>query len=331
MAAAEPIRIDEGGRLLTHLPCVRCDYDLLGAEAEGRCPECGLAVGRSTRGSWLRYCEPDWLRTVWGGLNRLAVVVACGLGLAGLIYSGWVTNLRHPLPEWLVILVPLVPFCTGVVVGVRGMWVATVREPDPLSPPRFWHPARVCRACLVGSIAAAVLVALSNLAVHGTSEFLNGLVVVPWMLLIVSVASLLVYARALAKRVPNNALSLACLLTAAVAAVVWTLAVWLMHDWFGWLTLLEVWLTPGGGGGGAGGPVFWSNGFWRYYTRVRTLANVATLAVLAALPLLFVWFYVVLLAEARRARATWAARPAILAARDGIPRPAEATSGASSR
>ena len=52
--------------------CVICGYDLHGAPPEGRCPECGTAVARSSQGHLLGNASPNWLRLLrWGVLVGL--------------------------------------------------------------------------------------------------------------------------------------------------------------------------------------------------------------------------------------------------------------------
>ena len=57
--AASQIRLDDDGRILEDdLACLACGYNLRGLLPDGACPECGTAVGRSTHGNLLRFCDP---------------------------------------------------------------------------------------------------------------------------------------------------------------------------------------------------------------------------------------------------------------------------------
>ena len=65
-------------------PCCGCEYDLRGLPADGRCPECGVAVGVSLEGNTLHHADPRWLK-------RLMVagwLVPAGVAAAVLLIVG---------------------------------------------------------------------------------------------------------------------------------------------------------------------------------------------------------------------------------------------------
>ena len=57
-AASDKLRLDASGRLDEDIACRKCGYNLRGLNKDGACPECGTAVGRSTQGDLLRFCDP---------------------------------------------------------------------------------------------------------------------------------------------------------------------------------------------------------------------------------------------------------------------------------
>jgi hypothetical protein len=78
-------------RVTANVPCVGCGYDLRGAQAAGKCPECGLRVGESL---W-PLARPDkaagglrWIGNSYLGLFAL-LLVPFALGVAGSC-AGWV-------------------------------------------------------------------------------------------------------------------------------------------------------------------------------------------------------------------------------------------------
>ena len=65
----ESIPLDEQGNIAADVSCLVCGYNLRTQPLQGRCPECGTAVGRSAHGDLLRYCEPGWVETLAGGMD----------------------------------------------------------------------------------------------------------------------------------------------------------------------------------------------------------------------------------------------------------------------
>ena len=58
------------------LPCVRCDYDLTGLGAGGRCPECGTPVAESLAVPTLAEGGAAWLRRVRRGAGLMVAALA---------------------------------------------------------------------------------------------------------------------------------------------------------------------------------------------------------------------------------------------------------------
>ncbi len=205
-APLDPVALDRDGRVASDFACIKCDYNLRSVATDGRCPECGLAVGRSAVGNWLQYCEPDWLQQVWRGLNRLGVA----LGAAGFLVALEVVGVYSELdtvPYWLLIVATAF-LATLAVFAVIGFAIATTPDPAGLHESSL-SARRVARYSLIGAI--------------GLGMF--GLTVVPWLWrviaeaiaimiaflvvcgLTVGVTALLVHARSLAKRVPSMTLA----------------------------------------------------------------------------------------------------------------------------
>ncbi len=123
------VPVDAQGRFANDVPCIRCHYNLRGCLADGRCPECGLAAGRSAYGHWLRYCEPTWVANVWVGYNYFAAI-PLGAGLMFLVM--WLTTQESVVAlhsDVIDLLVPAAVFSATVVVGLFGIW--RIGTPDP--------------------------------------------------------------------------------------------------------------------------------------------------------------------------------------------------------
>src|SRR5512145_2761759 len=108
------LTVDANGRIDMDVQCVSCGYNLRGLLPEGRCPECGTAVGRSTRGDFLRFCDPTWVEKLASGMNwivaNLIVAVVVGAAAGGLAVAAQNQNYG--------IILGLI----GGVVGLVGYW-----------------------------------------------------------------------------------------------------------------------------------------------------------------------------------------------------------------
>lgn len=85
------VELDAAGSIAVDLGCLSCGYNLRGLAPGGRCPECGVAIGRSAHGDLLRFCSPRWLRTITRGINLLIL----GLVLC-LLYSIFMAGFFRP-------------------------------------------------------------------------------------------------------------------------------------------------------------------------------------------------------------------------------------------
>lgn len=113
-------KVDETGVLITDIACRRCSYNLRGLREDGRCPECGIRVGLSTRGDLLRFADPTWVETVARGLKiilwMILVGFIAGAAAAALSATG---NRAAAIPASLV----------AAIGSFYGVWLMT--EPDP--------------------------------------------------------------------------------------------------------------------------------------------------------------------------------------------------------
>lgn len=117
-ATTAQLQLDGEGRLAEDIPCRKCAYNLRGLSPEGRCPECGTAVGLSTLGDLLRFADPDWLRTVARGITILLWMILVML-LAECITRA--AHLGNTVDNVVSIALNLI--------SLYGAWLMT--EPDP--------------------------------------------------------------------------------------------------------------------------------------------------------------------------------------------------------
>ena len=307
--------VDASGRLASDVACVQCGYNLRGAlgPPEGRCPECGLPVGRSTMGHWLRFAEPDWLRTVWGGMNRLAVLIVCSAVISDVVFSGYMAA-QLLWGDEVLRASTLLFACTGLVVGLHGIWRVTTPEPVQIGE----RPASVRRLTRWFAVALVVAVIVATLdALYLLQAFLylpETVDLLPYLLLIVVSSLLLWYARGLARRVPRPGLAQATLAVFVLFVASGLVSVIVMRDWYGWHSMLTEWYHQRNRHfpnfyGSSNPYVGWAAPH-TWLQDARTASRVLRTGTLLALALLFVWYWVVLRREARRASETWAGEAA---------------------
>ena len=75
------LRLGPDGRLEMDIACVSCGYNLRGLAPDSRCPECGTAIGHSTRGDYLRFCDPGWVETLASGMNWIVAGIILAIVL----------------------------------------------------------------------------------------------------------------------------------------------------------------------------------------------------------------------------------------------------------
>jgi len=83
-------------------------------------PECGTAIGRSTRGDFLRFCDPAWVETLASGMNWIVASIIVGL-VVGLLAGGAASLTGKPGFGLIGIL--------GSLVGLIGYWKVTTADP----------------------------------------------------------------------------------------------------------------------------------------------------------------------------------------------------------
>ena len=122
-AIVNEIALDDAGRIARDMRCLSCGYNLRGLLPDGRCPECGIAVGRSAYGDVLRYCDPTWVESLASGANWVvaSILVAILMAVAGLgvaAASGTASSGVFGL--------------VGGLVALVGYWKLTAPDPSEL-------------------------------------------------------------------------------------------------------------------------------------------------------------------------------------------------------
>lgn len=328
-------RLDEEGRIAIDLDCIGCQYNLRMCDAQGRCPECGLAVGRSAVGRYLCYHEPKWVQCLAWGMNRfavalLAVGVTALLGFAWSVIGDEMPSNRRPF--WPVILIYgfLPPVAIGF--GLLGLARATWPDPSPVGAERWLSARRLARGLLVvGCVLPFAAAGVMALDVYGSPYGEPGWVTAIATLVVVLVwlgvpVFLLIHARKLAVMIPRLWLARWTLIVLLLIAASGVLIIGLSDNWFGWcdwavLGYERIWPTYTGTGPYAapgpygyygwtpGDPWYFHDEFSIFLERIQGWSWIGLgLCVLGIVPLFFV-YWSALHKEAAKAKATWAASP----------------------
>ena len=287
--------LDAAGNVVIDLPCRKCAYNLRTLSINGRCPECGTAVGFSAQGDLLRFSDPGWVMT----LHRGVVLILAGIAvmILGGILAAVVGAMSAGLGQVLSAVVQL----GSAVLMVVGSWWLTEPDPSGLGEDRYGTSRQVIRMTLLIGVASQVLTLLATV-VPLPSSVAIGLLIFAGLAGIASVVGYfaqLQYVGKLAQRIPDQQI------VDRANFLKWALA-----GTYGFMILLGViaalvarFSGPGAGGGVIG------------------LACVAGLVMIALL--VFAIMYLLMLDRLRRAlkdqaqyaTQTWAAGAAQSAAR----------------
>lgn len=140
------------GPIEQDVACRKCSYNLRGLTADGRCPECGTAVGYSLQGDLLRFCDPNWVET----LRRGAVMFIWGIvlifvGILGAIALAVSTESSSALVFGRVVVV------LGYILSTIGWWLLTQPDPSGLGEDRYGTARKIIRVSLIVGVAQSVL------------------------------------------------------------------------------------------------------------------------------------------------------------------------------
>jgi hypothetical protein len=194
-----------GVSLERDVPCRKCGYNLRGLLPEGRCPECGTAVGYSLQGDLLRFMSPDWVGTLRSGARTIILGVAVIiLGIVGLLLLT-VTRLGFA---------PLAVLAVGVgVIGqmlmLLGWWWLTQPDPSGLGEDNYGTVRQLIRLTVGLGLAQQALRLVSQaISLPPTAHLLANILLILFNLAAaLGLFAQLYYVQKLALRIPDSALS----------------------------------------------------------------------------------------------------------------------------
>jgi hypothetical protein len=143
--------LDPAGNVVTDIPCRKCGYDLRGLSVNGRCPECGAAVGVSVHGNLLRFSDPGWVR----GLQKGAWLILVGV-LILIVGAIFAALLGAASPQLASVVAPLLSI-GGNIVMIVGAWRLTEPDPSGIGEDEYGTSRKIIRVALVVGIFNSIL------------------------------------------------------------------------------------------------------------------------------------------------------------------------------
>lgn len=184
--------------------CRKCGYNLRGLGGDGRCPECGTAVGFSLQGDLLRFCDPGWVETLRrGAAVFVGAVVIFFIAYMTVLFPQWFEFSREVFElVWYGMLLACLLFAVA-------WWLMTQPDPSGLGEDRYGTARKVIRITLVYAVVnfVAQLLGRQFLIGEGLDFVLSGMSLLAVVALVASIVAQLSYLRRLALRIPDHKLS----------------------------------------------------------------------------------------------------------------------------
>jgi hypothetical protein len=185
-------------------PCRKCGYNLRGLSTAGRCPECGTPVGYSFHGDLLRFCDPNWVETLYKGAKSFIIgIVVIILGSIVVGMMGAATGSGA-----VVVLLGLVVL-VGWGLTVLGWWRLTEPDPSGLGEDQYGTSRKIIRFALIVGIVQQILNLLQRMLGPESSLTIVLMVLglVAGIIGVVGFFAQLTYLKKLALRIPDQPLS----------------------------------------------------------------------------------------------------------------------------
>lgn len=193
------------GVVTSDTACRKCGYNLRGMLADGRCPECGTAVGMSLQGDLLRFSEPGWLGNLRRGVNLIlagiAVIVMMVIGVTAVIVGG------SSLLKFRFFIT--IGSIFGGVLMIGGAWLLTAPDPSGVGEDKYGTSRKFIRVALLVGLGNHVL-NLATITIHldeTIAMILQIAAIAASIIGLAGQAAQLQYISKLALRIPDTKLS----------------------------------------------------------------------------------------------------------------------------
>lgn len=199
-AAVPPTPIDPSGVVVADLPCRKCAYNLRTLSINGRCPECGTAVGYSAQGDLLRFSDPTWVMSLHRGV--LMILLGIGVIILGVILAIAIGFVGGPTVSAVLAALAGVG---GYVLILIGTWQLTAPDPSGLGEDRYGTSRKLIRVTLLIGLANQALELIdAAFALPESLTVVFGIVqVIAGIASVVGVFAQLQYIGKLAERIPD--------------------------------------------------------------------------------------------------------------------------------
>ncbi|NUQ47946.1 MAG: hypothetical protein HUU22_18175, partial [Phycisphaerae bacterium] len=202
------VAIAPDGTVGEDLPCRKCGYNLRGLNPDRICPECATPVGRSIRGEYLRFADPDWVETMASGMNWIVTGLFVGFALGcaggGTVAALAATRGAGVVESEVTMLILSGAGVMGALISLVGYWRVTTPDPSGLVDDEGLNARKLVR------IAWATNVFIGPLQ-HWWQRLLGEVALLPiglnGLLGLIGTVALFIYARRMALRIPNPSLA----------------------------------------------------------------------------------------------------------------------------
>lgn len=200
------IPLDAQGLLDADVPCIACGYSLRSAKLDAACPECGEPVDRTVRPDLLAFADQAWLARVHFGLTMLLIVILVGMVLGMILGATTAALAANNTGDPLLTRALWVGFTLTIgLISLFAWFMLTAPEPDPATPEPPFNARVVTRVSVIlgfatGLVSQGLLWLIE--ADHGSAavQFIG---VLAQAVGAVQIIAALVYARAIARRLPS--------------------------------------------------------------------------------------------------------------------------------
>ncbi len=201
----DEITLDVNGRLAEDIDCRACGYNLRGGDPQGTCPECGAAVGFSLVGDLLKFADPVWVRTLAAGSGWIIASVVVTIAVALLFIAVAIAAGGSGGDD--VIQIMLLAMLLPLAVGLYGYWLVTTPEPTEREHPRPLRQWARWLAVVGSLLGAGMLMLLAIMFDQFDPMIYAAMSVLMLPLSIASTVTIMLWARTLALRVPDDKLA----------------------------------------------------------------------------------------------------------------------------
>jgi hypothetical protein len=195
------VATDASGHLTQDTPCIRCGYNLRGLHVDSVCPECGTSVSQSLHGPYLRNADPNWVRTLAGGMPWIATGVTLTILITCLVTYSALQRYRNPGRfdpfEELLHSVPRILILVG-------LWKVTVPDPREDQSDVGYSTRSLVRITAVADLA---LTPAAWIAISISQALIIVFVIIGLVIVVTEYFAFFTHVRRLALRIPDRRLA----------------------------------------------------------------------------------------------------------------------------